>query len=101
MVGLLSMESCYNDDAVSVQDSPTSKLLYNKEVQNYKTKVRKYYKDVKQLPRIPEDAMQFYLRQLSVVSNEVLFEDLLRLHPQTYLIYSSNHLTIVLTTGPT
>ncbi len=49
------------------QDSPTSKLLYNKEVQAYKIKVKKFYSDVKQMPRIPEDAMQYFLRQLSEV----------------------------------
>ena len=52
------------------QDSPTSKLLYNKEVQGYKTKVRQYYQNVARLPRIPEDAMQSYLKQLSEVRRE-------------------------------
>ena len=50
------------------QDSPTSKLLYNKEVQGYKAQVKNYYQEVQQLPRIPEDAMQYYLKQLSGVS---------------------------------
>lgn len=50
-----------------LQDSPTSKLLYNKEVQGYKVKVKQFYSDVKQMPRIPEDAMQYFLRQLSEV----------------------------------
>ena len=50
------------------QDSPTSKLLYNKEVQGYKAQVKNYYQEVRQLPRIPEDAMQYYLKQLSGVS---------------------------------
>ena len=51
-----------------MQDSPTSKLLYNKEVQGYKAQVKKYYDNVRNLPRIPEDAMQYYLKQLSTVS---------------------------------
>lgn len=51
-----------------LQDSPTSKLLYNKEVQVYKTKVKKFYASVKEMPRIPEDAMQYFLRQLSEVN---------------------------------
>ena len=50
-----------------MQDSPTSKLLYNKEVQEYKVKVRQYYQSVARLPRIPEDVMQSYLKQLSEV----------------------------------
>jgi len=52
----------------SPQDSPTSKLLYNKEVQGYKSKVRKYYSSIRNMPKIPEDAMEHYLRQLSEVS---------------------------------
>ena len=51
------------------QDSSTSKLLYNKEVQGYKAQVKNYYEEVRELPRIPEDAMQYYLKQLSVVSH--------------------------------
>lgn len=54
-----------------MQDSPTSKLLYNKEVQGYKSKVKKYYSSVKQIPKIPEDAMQHYLKQLSEVSTVI------------------------------
>lgn len=50
-----------------MQDSPTSKLLYNKEVQGYKAQVRQYYQDVRDLPRVQEETMQNYLRQLSMV----------------------------------
>ena len=50
------------------QDSPTTKPLYNKEVQGYKAQVKNYYQEVRQLPWIPKDAMQYYLKQLSGVS---------------------------------
>ncbi len=51
-----------------MQDSPTSKLLYNKEVQGYRAQVKQYYQDIRNLPKVPEDDMQSYLKQLSVVS---------------------------------
>ena len=63
-------------------DSPTSKLLYNKEVQGYKARVKAFYRDIKELPRVPEDAMQYYLKQLSTVSqcDIPLHRDTLRTH---------------------
>jgi len=68
-------------------DSPTSKLLYNKEVQGYKAMVKRYYQEVRQLPRIPEDAMQYYLKQLSGVS--LCSADLSTLHVSVYIHQAS------------
>ena len=71
-----------------MQDSPTSKLLYNKEVQGYKAQVKKYYDNVRNLPRIPEDAMQYYLKQLSTVSLSLsLSLSSLSQPPHTMMVY--------------
>jgi 6-phosphofructokinase len=40
-------------------------------MQEYKVKVRQYYQNVAGLPRIPEDAMQSYLKQLSEHQSQV------------------------------
>eukprot|EP00800_Vazella_pourtalesii_P019879 TRINITY_DN6911_c0_g1_i8.p1 TRINITY_DN6911_c0_g1~~TRINITY_DN6911_c0_g1_i8.p1 ORF type:complete len:482 (+),score=104.98 TRINITY_DN6911_c0_g1_i8:105-1550(+) len=47
------------------KDSPTSKLLYAKEVRTYKQSVANYYEDIKKLPRVSEEEMTEEMNSLS------------------------------------
>ncbi|XP_064399095.1 plexin A3-like isoform X2 [Halichondria panicea] len=65
------IDGCSFADTKLNIDSPTSKLLYNKEVQGYRAQVKQYYQDIHNLPKVPEDDMQSYLKQLSVHQNQM------------------------------
>lgn len=52
----------------SFQDSPTNKLLYAKEIPEYKKRVQCYYAQIQEMPPLSEQEMNAHLAEESRVS---------------------------------
>lgn len=50
------------------QDSPTNKLLYAKEIPEYKKRVQSYYKQIQEMAPLSEQEMNAHLAEESRVS---------------------------------
>eukprot|EP00117_Sycon_ciliatum_P023691 scpid6418/ scgid20070/ Plexin A3 len=66
VVAQMVMDSCGTADQRLTKESPTTKLLYAKEVQTYRKLVEKYYADIQAMPVILEGRMHDILQQVSV-----------------------------------
>jgi plexin A len=64
------MDGCSIADHKLSKDSPSSKLLYNKEVQQYKQRIQRYYSELQSLPRISEGDMARYMREVTQAHGE-------------------------------
>lgn len=53
------------------QDSPTNKLLYAKEIPEYKKRVQCYYKQIQEMAPLSEQEMNAHLAEESRVSQKV------------------------------
>lgn len=62
--------------AICFQDSPTNKLLYAKEIPEYKKRVQCYYQQIQDMPPLSEQEMNAHLAEESRVSKA--FEKSLR-----------------------
>lgn len=51
------------------QDSPTNKLLYAKEIPEYKKRVQSYYKQIQEMAPLSEQEMNAHLAEESRVSS--------------------------------
>ncbi|KAJ8259538.1 hypothetical protein GJAV_G00170590, partial [Gymnothorax javanicus] len=57
------MDSCSTSDHRLGKDSPSNKLLYAKDIPNYKSWVERYYADISRLPAISDQDMNAYLAE--------------------------------------
>ncbi|XP_051515288.1 plexin-A2-like [Myxocyprinus asiaticus] len=65
------MDSCSTSEHRLGKDSPSNKLLYAKDIPNYKNWVERYYADINRLPAISDQDMNAYLaEQARLHSNE-------------------------------
>ncbi|XP_018581324.2 plexin-A2-like [Scleropages formosus] len=65
------MDSCSTSEHRLGKDSPSNKLLYAKDIPNYKSWVERYYADIHRLPAISDQDMNAYLaEQARLHSNE-------------------------------
>ncbi|CAB1314869.1 unnamed protein product, partial [Coregonus sp. 'balchen'] len=65
------MDSCSTSEHRLGKDSPSTKLLYAKDIPNYKSWVERYYADINRLPAISDQDMNAYLaEQARLHSNE-------------------------------
>ncbi|XP_064632633.1 plexin-A2-like isoform X2 [Lineus longissimus] len=61
------MDSCSTTEHRLGKDSPTNKLLYAKDIPNYKKMVNQYYHDIKALSPVSDQDMKIYLGELSKI----------------------------------
>ncbi|XP_078728582.1 plexin-D1 [Lampetra fluviatilis] len=60
------IDACSLSSLTLGKDSPTNKLLYAKEIPEYKSLVFEYYKDIQQLPMLSEQEMNSYMAEESM-----------------------------------
>lgn len=65
VVAQIFMESCSQSDFRLGKDSPSSKLLYAKDIPKYRKWVERYYQDIKQMPGISDPDMNSILNEES------------------------------------
>ncbi|KAM9429342.1 plexin-A1-like [Salvelinus alpinus] len=59
------MDSCSTSEHKLGKDSPSNKLLYAKDIPNYKNWVERYYSDISRMPAISDQDMSAYLAEQS------------------------------------
>uniref|UniRef100_A0A8B9YSZ9 Plexin-A1 n=1 Tax=Bos mutus grunniens TaxID=30521 RepID=A0A8B9YSZ9_BOSMU len=59
------MDSCSTSEHKLGKDSPSNKLLYAKDIPNYKSWVERYYADIAKMPAISDQDMSAYLAEQS------------------------------------
>ncbi|KAK1801071.1 hypothetical protein P4O66_022778 [Electrophorus voltai] len=59
------MDSCSTSEHRLGKDSPSNKLLYAKDIPNYKNWVERYYRDISKMPSISDQDMDAYLVEQS------------------------------------
>uniref|UniRef100_A0A4W3KHB7 Plexin-A1 n=1 Tax=Callorhinchus milii TaxID=7868 RepID=A0A4W3KHB7_CALMI len=59
------MDSCSTSEHKLGKDSPSNKLLYAKDIPNYKNWVERYYSDISKMPAISDQDMSAYLAEQS------------------------------------
>nr|XP_023682466.1 plexin-A3 [Paramormyrops kingsleyae] len=59
------MDSCSTSEHRLGKDSPSNKLLYAKDIPNYKSWVERYYRDIGKMPSISDQDMDAYLVEQS------------------------------------
>ncbi|KAJ8257312.1 hypothetical protein GJAV_G00184240 [Gymnothorax javanicus] len=59
------MDSCSTSEHKLGKDSPSNKLLYAKDIPNYKSWVERYYADISRMPVISDQDMSAYLAEQS------------------------------------
>ncbi|RXM33186.1 Histone deacetylase 4 [Acipenser ruthenus] len=65
------MDSCSTSEHRLGKDSPSNKLLYAKDIPNYKNCVERYYRDIAKMPAISDQDMDAYLvEQSRLLANE-------------------------------
>ncbi|XP_071818203.1 plexin-A4-like isoform X3 [Apostichopus japonicus] len=65
IVGQCLMDACSYSDHPLTRDSPCSKLLYAKDIPNYKDWVNRYYRDIQNLPQVSDQDMNALLTEHS------------------------------------
>lgn len=60
------MDSCSTSEQRLGKDSPSSKLLFAKDIPHYRNLVSKFYADIKNLPPISDQEMNSAMQQLSM-----------------------------------
>ncbi|KAM8702809.1 hypothetical protein ACLKA7_005158 [Drosophila subpalustris] len=64
------MDACSTTEHRLGKDSPSNKLLFAKDIPNYRVMVKEFYRDVARLPQISDQEMSTAMQQLSVQQNE-------------------------------
>ncbi|KAH8398914.1 hypothetical protein KR222_011678, partial [Zaprionus bogoriensis] len=64
------MDACSTKEHRLGKDSPSNKLLFAKDIPNYRIMVKEFYRDVARLPQISDQEMSTAMQQLSVQQNE-------------------------------
>lgn len=72
VVAQIFMDSCCMSKHQLSKDSPSSKLLYAKDIPKYKKWVERYYQDVKLMPAISDQDMNTMLAEESRVRVVIL-----------------------------
>jgi len=88
------MDSCSLDENILGKDSPSSKLLFAKDIPLYRGLVVQYYKNIQQLPQVTDQELNYYLQQLSVV-HRMEFDSLVAL--KELYVYVSKHYGALMT----
>lgn len=65
IVGQCLMDACSYSDHRLTRDSPSSKLLYAKDIPNYKEWVNRYYRDIQAMPQVSDQDMNALLTEHS------------------------------------
>ena len=60
------MDACSTSEQRLGKDSPSSKLLFAKDIPHYRNLVSKFYADIKSLPQISDQEMNSAMQQLSM-----------------------------------
>ncbi|XP_043069381.1 plexin-B [Drosophila bipectinata] len=60
------MDACSTSEHRLGKDSPSNKLLFAKDIPNYRIMVKSFYRDVSRLPQISDQEMSTAMQQLSV-----------------------------------
>lgn len=68
MVAQTFMDSCSTSDHRLGKDSPSSKLLYAKDIPSYREWVERYYADIRDMPAISDQDMNAMLAEESRVN---------------------------------
>lgn len=66
------MDSCSTSDHRLGKDSPSSKLLYAKDIPSYRQWVERYYADIREMQAISDQDMNAMLAEESRVSKNAL-----------------------------
>ncbi|XP_044251246.1 plexin-B [Drosophila takahashii] len=64
------MDACSTSEHRLGKDSPSNKLLFAKDIPNYRIMVKEFYRDVSRLPQISDQEMSTAMQQLSVRQND-------------------------------
>ncbi|XP_001352289.2 plexin-B isoform X1 [Drosophila pseudoobscura] len=64
------MDACSTSEHRLGKDSPSNKLLFAKDIPNYRIMVKDFYRDVARLPQISDQEMSTAMQQLSVQQND-------------------------------
>ncbi|KAI6654203.1 Plexin-A4-like isoform X2 [Oopsacas minuta] len=67
------IDSCSTGKSNISRDSPTNKLLYHKEVQSYKVKVKNYYESIRNAPAVDKDSLIFPTDEFLLEGEDKLF----------------------------
>jgi len=59
------MDSCSLNENILGKDSPSSKLLFAKDIPLYRQLVVQFYENIQSLPQVSDQELNFYLQQLS------------------------------------
>jgi len=60
------MDSCSVNENILGKDSPSSKLLFAKDIPLYRQLVVQFYENIQSLPQVPDQEMNYYMQQLSL-----------------------------------
>lgn len=64
------MDACSTSEHRLGKDSPSNKLLFAKDIPNYRQMVSKFYSDVAELPQITDQEMSTAMQQLSATVSQ-------------------------------
>ncbi|XP_026839301.1 plexin-B isoform X2 [Drosophila erecta] len=64
------MDACSTSEHRLGKDSPSNKLLFAKDIPNYRIMVKEFYRDVSRLPQISDQEMSTAMQQLSIRQSE-------------------------------
>uniref|UniRef100_A0A8C7ZDZ9 Plexin A1a n=1 Tax=Oryzias sinensis TaxID=183150 RepID=A0A8C7ZDZ9_9TELE len=89
------MDSCSTSEHKLGKDSPSNKLLYAKDIPNYKNWVERYYSDISRMPAISDQDMSAYLAEQSRLHLSQ-FNSMSALHEiYTYIIKYKDEVSIL------
>lgn len=85
------MDSCSTSDHRLGKDSPSSKLLYAKDIPSYRQWVERYYSDIREMQAISDQDMNAMLAEESRVSEIIFtfFSSIAQFHTYTFFVLSS------------
>lgn len=61
------MDACAQSEQQLSKNSPSSKLLFAKDIPQYRKLIDNFYRDIASMPPVPDHQLALYMRQLSVV----------------------------------
>lgn len=64
------MDSCSTSDQNLGKDSPSNKLLFAKDIPQYKSLVEKYFQDIKSMPAVSDQDLSAYLNEVSRMATD-------------------------------
>ncbi|KAK3744735.1 hypothetical protein RRG08_062381 [Elysia crispata] len=67
------MDSCSTSEHILGKDSPSNKLLFAKDIAQYRKLVEKFFTDVRELPTLSEQEMNAFLANISRMSPKLFY----------------------------